>query len=628
MKSLSYLNKYFRKYRLRFALGVVFIIISSLFAVYSPIVVQQAVDFIKTAADQGENIDPKTGLVLDTPDVIKIIQDQTGLMSSIGQPLSNKSDVLELIVKTGFFLAIIYLLIYLFKGIFLFLTRQTIIIMSRLIEYDLKNEIYDHYQKLSVAFYKRNNTGDLMNRISEDVSKVRMYLGPAVMYTTNMLVIFVLSIVFMINISPKMTFYVLTPLPIMSVIIYWVSSIINRKSEAVQRQQSKLSTFVQEAFSGIRVLKAYNREVYSQHRFKEESNAYKDVSLSLVKVNALFMPTIILLIGLSTILTIFVGGMMIINNEGGITIGKIASFVIYVNMLTWPFAAVGWVTSLVQRAAASQSRINEFLHVQPEIFGGDQLLHEPIRSIKFNEVSFTYPDSGIQAINKLSFEIQKGSSLAIIGHTGSGKSTIAQLLLRQYEPNSGKISLNGVDLNSLNMDDIRTRIGYVPQEVFLFSEPISNNIAFGIKDITDANRIHEAAKSADVYNNIMEFPKKFETPLGERGITLSGGQKQRVSIARAIIKDPDLLIFDDSLSAVDTKTEDRILARLKEMMKDKITIFISHRVSTVKDADLIIVLEDGQLEESGNHSSLMKLEGKYALLYQKQLWEEQKILSE
>lgn len=510
----------------------------------------------------------------------------------------------------------------LLKGLFLFFTRQTIIIMSRRIEFDLKNEIFEHYQKLSLAFYKRNNTGDLMNRISEDVSRVRMYLGPAVMYSINLLVLFVMVIITMLSVNVKLTLYVLSPLPLLSISIYYVSNIINSKSERVQRQLSNLSTFVQEAFSGIRVLKAYNRDQQRLEYFQKETTQYKDLNLDLVQVNALFQPLMILLIGLSTIITIYVGGKLAAAGE--VTTGNIAEFVIYVNMLTWPVAAVGWVTSLTQRAAASQERINEFLKSEPEIVN-----HQPERSningsIQFKDVSFTYPDSGIQALKQISFDIESGKSLAIIGKTGSGKSTIANLIGRLFEANSGEISIDNTPLNQLNLGDLRSSIGYVPQEVFLFSDSIKNNIAFGLNETEATDEVViGAAKAAEVWKNIQGFPKGMETRVGERGITLSGGQKQRISIARAIIKNPQILIFDDCLSAVDTQTEERILQNLKVLSENRTTVIISHRVSSVKHCDKIIVLDEGQIVEDGNHEFLIQKQGIYFELYQQQLLEEE-----
>jgi ATP-binding cassette subfamily B protein len=516
----------------------------------------------------------------------------------------------------GWFLA--YALINTF---FLFLTRQTIIVMSRLIEYDLKNEIYDKYQKLSYSFYKVNSTGDIMNRISEDVGHIRMYLGPAIMYTINVLFLFVFVIYSMILKSPELTLYVLAPLPIMSFVIFKVSNKINKKSEKTQHQQSMLSTFVQETFSGIRVLKAFGREKHFSEDFDAENENYKEISLSLAKTNSLFSPVIISMIGLSTIITIYVGGLKVI--DGQLDIGDIAEFVIYVNMLTWPFASVGWVSSLIQRAAASQKRVNEFLHTPIEIVEVDNPISETISSVTFDRVNFTYPNTGIQALKDVSFTVKKGQTLALTGKTGSGKSTCATLIERLFDATDGQVQFNGKDIKEFNIVDFRSQIGYVPQEVFLFSDSIKNNIGFGIPaaDVND-DMIIQAAKDAHIHHNIDTFEFKYETKVGERGITLSGGQKQRVSIARAIIRKPEVLIFDDCLSAVDTETEEIILSNLKKLMPDKINIIIGHRISSIKHADLIVVLEDGEVIEQGNHDELLRQEGWYSETYRKQLVEE------
>ncbi len=531
------------------------------------------------------------------------------------------SDLRSIIITLGLVATGMYLLFALLKGLFLFFTRQTVIVMSRLIEYDLKNEIYDKYQALSMSFYKRNNTGDLMNRISEDVGKVRMYLGPAIMYTINLVVLFIMVITSMIQINAELTLYVLTPLPIMSFLVYKISGVINKKSEATQRQQSRLSTFVQEAFSGIRVLKAYNREKYFEDNFEEETVLYQKASLSLVKVNATFMPIIVMLIGLSTIITIYIGGLKSIS--GSIDMGDIVQFVIYVNMLTWPFVSVGWVTSLVQRAAASQERINEFLEQESDIQMIDSPKEFKSGDIEFDHVTFIYPESGIKALDDVSFTIEQGKTLAITGKTGSGKSTIANLLCRLYDVNDGKITFANDNITDLDVNELRYKIGYAPQEVFLFSDTITNNIAFGDKqETTPFELVEQAAKEADIYDNILGFEEGFNTKVGERGITLSGGQKQRISIARAIIKRPEILIFDDCLSAVDTKTEEAILGNLRRIMKNRTSVLISHRISTLKDADHILVLEDGRIIEQGNHEELLQLKGSYFETYQKQLLEE------
>ncbi|MDB0058554.1 ABC transporter ATP-binding protein/permease [Salibacteraceae bacterium] len=511
------------------------------------------------------------------------------------------------------------------KGFFLFTTRMTIIVMSRLIEYDMKNAIFEQYQNLELAFYRKNNTGDLMNRISDDVSKVRMYFGPAIMYTINLVVLFTFVITAMLNVSVELTVYVLTPLPLLSIGIYYVSNIINKKSEVIQRQLSAINTYVQEAFSGIRVIKAYNQQLDKEAYFKNELEDYKNKNLDLVKVNAVFMPLMTLLIGVSTIMTIFIGGRLAM--DGQISMGNIAEFVIYVNMLTWPVASLGWVTSLVQRAAASQERINEFMDTKASIVNPSKEQMEINGNIEFKNVSFTYPDSGIKALQNISLKINAGESVAILGRTGAGKSSLASLVSRLYDPDNGSILIDGKDIKTLNLDILRKSVGYVPQDVFLFSETIAENIAFGTQLDTSREEIEQAAKNAEIYDNIKGFPKGFETKLGERGITISGGQKQRISIARAIVGKPHILIFDDCLSAVDTETEKGIINNLTSVMKDKTTLIISHRVSSVAHCDQIFVLDDGKVLEQGTHESLLKNESSaYAELYRKQLTEEQEAL--
>ncbi len=511
------------------------------------------------------------------------------------------------------------LLLALIRGIFLFLMRQTIILTSRHIEYDLKNEIYDHYQQLDMAFYHRNNTGDLMNRVTEDVNRVRSYLGPAVMYSINTVVLSVMVIAAMISVNRTLALYALMPIPILSAILLVVNKIINRRSERIQRQLSTLSSFVQETFSGIRVIKTYNREADKMERFADESNTYRDTALALVKTEAVFFPLILLLVGLSTVITVYVGGLEVA--KGTITSGNIAEFIIYVNQLTFPAMALAWVTSLIQRAAASQKRINEFLRTQPEIRSTATGEFQTNGHIRFEHVSFTYPDTGIQALNDVSFEVKPGEVLAIVGRTGSGKSTLANLLMRMYDVQDGAILVDGHDIRQLPLQTYRSQIGFVPQDVFLFSDTIANNIVFGL-DTSDSGEIENAAKQAAVYHNIIAFDQGFETNIGERGITLSGGQKQRVSIARALIKKPQILIFDDCLSAVDTKTEEEILRNLSVAMAGKSTIFIAHRVSTIKNADHILVLDHGRVIEQGSHEELLAMEGSYHELYEKQLLEE------
>lgn len=622
MRALAHLNKYLWHYKWQIIFGLLFIIASNLFAIYAPRMIREAFDLITDSLKvyrSGEI----SGYNVELPFSVRWIFDLFHIRTGTYRNINTSAGLEHAITNLAILLAVLYLLAAVFKGIFLFFTRQTIIVMSRHIEYDLKNEIFDHYQKLSLAFYRRNNTGDLMNRISEDVTQVRMYLGPAIMYSLNLLVLSVLAVWAMLSVNAELTLYVLIPLPVLSVSIYYVSTLINKRSEKVQRQQSHLSTLVQESFSGIRVLKAFNRQKNAQQNFTRECNTYKTDTLSLVKVDALFMPAILLLIGLSTILTIYIGGLKAISGE--ITIGNIAEFVIYVNMLTWPFASIGWVTSLVQRASASQKRINEFLHTQPEIVNPATEPDQIKGRIDFDGVSFTYPDSGITALKDINFTIKPGETLAIIGRTGSGKSTIANLICRNFDVSEGEIRIDGKPITEINLNSLRSQIGYVPQDVFLFSDSISNNIAFGLdSDEALMERIEAAAEDAFVKHNIEAFPQKFDTVLGERGINLSGGQKQRVSIARAIAGEPRILIFDDCLSAVDTETEEIILNNLRRIMAGKTTVLISHRVSTVKVARQILVLDDGRIIESGSHTELLDKNGVYAELHKKQLSEERK----
>jgi ATP-binding cassette subfamily B protein len=512
------------------------------------------------------------------------------------------------------------MLFSLLKGFFLFLTRQTIIIMSRLIEYDLKNEIYDQYQKLDYTFYKKNNTGDLMNRISEDVGQVRQYLGPGLMYTINLAILSIMAICTMLKINVGLTLIALAPLPIMSVLIYKVSSKMNALSKFVQQEQSMLSTIVQETFSGIRVIKAYLRELEMQSRFEESSNAYKDKTMKQVKINALFMPTIVFLIGLSTLLAIYYGGLLTYDKI--ITPGDIVAFIFYINMLTWPFASVGWVTSIIQRASASQERINEFLKINPEIQNVSSEKLEDIEQIEFKNISFQYADNLPFVLKNISFQVKKGEKIGFIGRTGSGKSTLLHLLMRQIDPTSGEVFLNGNPLKTSNLERYRQMSGVVPQEVFLFSDTIKNNISFGKidGDVTEKELIDVTTK-AHVLHNIEAFPNKFETLLGERGVNLSGGQKQRISIARALIRKPKLLVLDDCLSAVDTETEDVILHGIAESTEDQITVIVSHRISSLRFVDRIYVIEDGEIKEQGSLSELLAFKGIYAEMYEKQLKE-------
>jgi len=530
----------------------------------------------------------------------------------------NFSDVLSMMLKIGG----IYMLLAFFKGLFLFLLRQSIIIMSRLIEFDLKNEIYNQYQKLDYSFFKKNSTGDLMNRISEDVTQVRMYLGPGVMYTINLVILFTLIITQMIQINGTLTIFVLLPLPLMSFLIYKVSSRMNKASHSVQEEQSRISTLIQETFSGIRVVKAYSREKEIKQKFNVSTEEYKKRKMKLVLINALFMPTITFLIGLSTLLCIYIGGLMTYKNE--LTLGEIVAFIFFVNNLTWPFASVGWVTSIIQRAAASQERINDFMREVPSVTNTNETPFSFQGEIEFKNVSYTYPNSGITAVKNLSFKINKNESFAIVGNTGSGKSTVLNLLMRQFDPSQGEIFIDGQNIKDINIHDFRKQTGVIPQDIFLFSDSIGNNIKFGsnAQNISEKELI-EITKKAHVYHNIEAFPDKFDTLLGERGVNLSGGQKQRVSIARALIRKPSLLIMDDCLSAVDTETEEIILKNLKNDQNVHTSVIVSHRISSLRNADKVIVLEDGTNFEAGTHEELLEKKGIYYEMYQKQLAEKE-----
>ncbi|NGM67024.1 ABC transporter ATP-binding protein [Sphingobacterium sp. SGR-19] len=589
MNELAYLNKYFYKYRWKLIPGVLFVVVSNYFGILPAVVIREAFDLVK------ENID----------------------LYRLYDGFDRQNLVYQVFGSSLLFFGFVVLALSLLRGIFLFFMRQTIILTSRHIEYDLKNEIYNHYQELDFSFFRRNNTGDMMNRATEDVNQVRNYLGPAIMYAINTVVLSIMVIYAMYNVNPKLATYSLLPIPILSVLILFINKIINQRSERIQRQLSVLSSFVQETFSGIRVIKTYTRETQKMDVFKDESNLYNKVSLDLVRIQAIFFPLIIFLIGFSTIITVYVGGIEVKN--GTITAGNIAEFILYVNQLTFPAMSLAWVTSLFQRAAASQKRINEFLKTTSNIKDGDK---EPILQgdITVENLSFTYPETGIKAIENLSFTIKRGQTLAIIGKTGSGKSTLANLLLRMYDADQGCIYYDGTPLQKIKIDTLRSQIGFVPQQVFLFSDTIANNIAFGL-DTLEMNKVEQAAKDAAVYDNIMNFDNGFQTSIGERGLTLSGGQKQRVSIARALVKDPQILIFDDCLSAVDTKTEEEILYNLSRIMQNKTTIFIAHRISTIKNADHILVLDNGRIIEQGTHDELMTLEGEYFELHEKQLLE-------
>ncbi len=595
MKHLAYLNKFFYKYRWRLIPGIIFVVISNIFSVLPAQVIRISFNLVT------ENIQ----------------------LYRLFNGFDRQQIIYQIFGSSLLLFGALVLLLSLLRGLFLFFMRQTIILMSRHIEYDLKNEVYGHYQELSLAFYRRHNTGDLMNRATEDVSRVRMYLGPGIMYAINTIVLFILVVYAMITVNVRLAVFSLLPLPILVVSIYYVNNIINYRSERIQERLSSLSSFVQENISGIRVIKSYVREAFINKKFEAESESYKTHSMELVRVQALFYPMMLLLVGLSITLTIYIGGIEVM--KGTITSGNIAEFIVYLNQLTFPVLSLGWVTSLIQRAAASQKRINEFLHEQPDIISPTGEPHGVTGQVTFNNVSFTYPDTGIKALQSVSFSVQPGQMLAIIGRTGSGKSTIANLLMRMYDCTGGEITIDGNPLPAINLNSYRSQLGFVPQEVFLFSDTIANNIAFSA-DVLDMPRVEQAARDAAVYQNIVEFENGFKTMIGERGITLSGGQKQRVSIARAIIKQPQILIFDDCLSAVDTRTEEEILGNLGRIMQGKTSIIIAHRISTIKNADYILVMDEGRIAEQGNHNNLMELKGLYADLYEKQLLEEQESL--
>ena len=583
MKELKYLFKFYKKYRWRFALGTFFVVTSNIFALYPAIYTRKAFDAAKEAIESSQ---------------------------------TSNYDFSEL-TSTLLYFGMMLILFALLKGVFMFFMRQTIIVMSRLIEFDIKNEIFKHYQNLDRAFYKRNNTGDMMARISEDVTKVRMFLGPATMYPINMISLFLFVMYNMFSINVKLSLFVLAPLPLMSITIFFISKVIHAKSEKVQTQLSTLSTLTQESFSGIRILKSFVNEKTNFNIFKTETNEYLKSNVSLAKTNAAFFPFMLLLIGLSTLLTIYIGGKESI--AGNISTGNIAEFIIYVNMLTWPMASIGWVTSIIQRAAASQKRINEFLNTKANINSTDGNTHEIQGRISFKNISFEYPDSEIKALNNISFDIDKGESIAIVGRTGSGKSTIINLISRMYKPTSGRIEIDGIPIEKINLKSLRSGISLVPQEALLFSDTISNNIAFGSKEELTQQTIEAVAEKAAIHDNIKGFPKGYQTIVGERGVTLSGGQKQRISIARALIRPSSILIFDDCLSAVDNETEEKILASIKKEGVKKTTITISHRISSIQHVDKIIVLNNGQIAEMGTHKNLFEKRGIYFEMYQQQL---------
>lgn len=604
MKELATLNVYFRKYRGRLLLGLLFVFLSNYFGILAPQITGYVVDQVEVRMGQ-----PSSGPEAKVPGKAfydPLVETFIRTMDVEHRPFSS------LVLWCG----ILLLSVALLRGFFMFLMRQTLIVMSRHIEYDQKRELYDHYQRLDAAFYKANRTGDLMSRISEDVSRVRMYTGPSVMYLTNLTVLIGFSLFYMFRENAMLTLYVLSPLPILAAAIYYVNNVINRRSERIQAQLSDITIHAQESYSGIRVIKSFGQESAMSGFFRHHAEDYRHSTLGLAMVEAVYFPSIGLLIGLSTLLTIFMGGIYQLNQQ--VSSGTIAEFVVYINMLTFPVSAIGWVASMIQRAAASQKRINEFLNTEPKVkdpLGPSRV--PDFNEIRFEEVSFTYPNTGIRAITDFNLTVKRGEKVAIIGKTGSGKSTIAQLLLRHFDPTSGTIHLDGTDLRQFKLQSIRDGISYVPQDTFLFSASIAQNIRFGDPDADD-QKIRNAARRAAIDAEIEAFPDGYATRVGERGVNLSGGQKQRISIARALCRQAPVLIFDDCLSAVDAATEHRILAGLKEALTDRTAIIITHRIFSLLEFDRVLVLEDGKIVESGTHDQLLALQGYYNALHRKQ----------
>jgi ATP-binding cassette subfamily B protein len=610
MKQLKALNKYFWKYRVRLGIGALFIIISNYFAVLVPQITRFIIDHVQKSIDATQGIarpvSNKPGREYDFF-VVKFI-------NWVEKNFSQRSDLSKIVILCG----ITILLLALLRGFFMFLMRQTIIVMSRHIEYDQKNEVFQHYQQLDTSFYKIHSTGDLMSRMAEDVARVRMFTGPAIMYLINLVALISLSLFFMLKKDVELTVYVLAPLPILAITIYYVNSIINKRSEKIQALLASLTTNAQESYSGIRVIKSFVQEKAMLGFFERNSEEYKKNAIGLSKVESLYFPSMALLIGLSTLLTIMIGGYYYIYYPERMTLGTITEFVIYINMLTFPVSAIGWTASMIQRAAASQKRLNEFLDTKPVIHNLSTAKKIKIEgNIEFNNVDFTYSHTGIEALKNFNLSIKKGEKVAIIGRTGSGKSTVAQLLLRMYDTTKGTVELEGADIREIDLKSLREQISYVPQDVFLFSDSVANNISFGIKD-GNSMQVEKAAMQASVHKEISGFGEKYETMIGERGVTLSGGQKQRISIARALIKDHGLVIFDDCLSAVDAKTENEIIGNLYDYLENRTAIIITHRIFSLFHFDKIVVIEDGQIVEKGTHEQLINLNGFYTELYNRQ----------
>jgi ATP-binding cassette subfamily B protein len=605
LNHLSSVNKYFWRYRWRLALGIIFIIVSNYFGILAPQVTGYVVD----------KVSERINLITNTPP--PTVKASKGVVDPLVQWLTTRFDFYELpFAKLIMYTGIILMMLALLRGFFMFLMRQTIIVMSRHIEFDQKNDIYRHYQDLDAQFYKTHSTGDLMSRMAEDVSRVRMYTGPAVMYLINLVVLIGLSLYYMFSKNVILSVYTLAPLPILAITIYYVNTIINKKSERIQAQLSALTTNAQESYSGIRVIKSYVQESAMFKFFEQNSESYRQSAINLAKVEAIYFPSIGLLIGISTLLTIMIGGMYQMQEK--ISAGTIAEFVVYINMLTFPVSALGWVASMIQRASASQKRLNEFLDTVPSVRDPEGAIEKVLKGdISINNLSFTYEHTGIRAIHQINLQILKGQKIAIVGKTGSGKSTLAQLLLRMFDPQEGSIEIDGTNIRNYKLASLRRQIGYISQESFLFSDTIANNIAFGLEH-AEPELVKNAARQASVEQEILHFPQQYETMVGERGVTLSGGQKQRVSIARALIKDSSVLIFDDCLSAVDAKTERQILQRLYEVLEDKTAIIITHRIFSLLKFDFIVVMEDGRIIENGSHQELLEMDGHYADLYRRQ----------
>lgn len=599
MKELSALNVFFWKYRARFFIGIVFVIATNYLAVLAPQITGYVVGLVQAKLPGAKPVTTVHN------EMVTMGIDQIG---------SYYNFTFAGLVT---FCSLVILILAIIRGVFMFFMRQTIIVMSRHIEFDQKNQVYEHYQKLDTEFYKTHSTGDLMSRITEDVSRVRMYTGPSLMYLINLVSLIGFCLYNMFSKDIMLSLYVLAPLPILAITIYFVNSIINKKSEEIQGQLSDLTTNAQESYSGIRVIKSFVQEKAMLGFFKKNSELYRQNAVSLAKVEAFYAPTMALMIGLSTLITIYLGGLQALQDPS--KVATVIEFVIYINMLTFPVSAIGWTASMIQRAAASQKRLNEFLSIQPNITNPTSPVMTKLKGdIVFKDVSLVFPHSEITALADFNLNIKAGQKVLILGKTGSGKTTIAQLLTRMYETSTGQILIDGVDVNHFQVQNLRNDIGYVQQDVFLFSDTIQNNIQFGLKEKVSYDDLTHAAKTAHVLNEINNLPKQFDTLIGERGTTLSGGQKQRVAIARALIKNPSILILDDCLSAVDANTERTILANLYYYIKDKTTLFITHRIFYNFNFDLIIYLQEGKIAEQGTHDSLLAKNGLYAELYRAQ----------